>query len=41
MGIGTLADDDPSLVGQGGLLFGESVFRALTEADVVIVTTGW
>jgi thiamine pyrophosphate-dependent acetolactate synthase large subunit-like protein len=36
MGIGTLPDDDPSLVGQGGLVFGDSVTRALTEADVVI-----
>jgi thiamine pyrophosphate-dependent acetolactate synthase large subunit-like protein len=36
MGIGTFSDDDPSLVGQGGVVFGESVMRALTEADVVI-----
>jgi thiamine pyrophosphate-dependent acetolactate synthase large subunit-like protein len=36
MGIGALASDDPSLVGIGGVVFGESVVRALTEADVVI-----
>jgi acetolactate synthase-1/2/3 large subunit len=36
MGIGLLADDDPSLVGQGGLVFGEQVLRALREADVVL-----
>jgi thiamine pyrophosphate-dependent acetolactate synthase large subunit-like protein len=36
MGIGTLAGEDPHLVGQGGLVFGESVARALREADVVL-----
>jgi acetolactate synthase-1/2/3 large subunit len=36
MGIGILDDDDPHLVGQGGLVFGESVARALREADVVL-----
>jgi thiamine pyrophosphate-dependent acetolactate synthase large subunit-like protein len=36
MGIGTLASDDKHLVGQGGLVFGESVARALNEADVVL-----
>ena len=36
MGIGALADDDPALVGQGGVVFGDSVTRALVEADVVI-----
>lgn len=38
MGIGLLADDDPALVGQGGLVFGEQVLRALREADVVLAT---
>ncbi len=36
MGIGALADDDPGLVGQGGVVFGESVMRALRDADVVL-----
>jgi thiamine pyrophosphate-dependent acetolactate synthase large subunit-like protein len=36
MGIGLLADDDPALVGQGGLVFGEQVLRALRDADVVL-----
>jgi thiamine pyrophosphate-dependent acetolactate synthase large subunit-like protein len=36
MGIGALADADPALVGQGGVVFGESVLRALREADVVL-----
>jgi thiamine pyrophosphate-dependent acetolactate synthase large subunit-like protein len=36
MGLGTLGDDDPGLVGQGGVVFGESVLRALREADVVL-----
>jgi thiamine pyrophosphate-dependent acetolactate synthase large subunit-like protein len=36
MGIGLLADDDPGLVGQGGVVFGEQVIRALREADVVL-----
>ena len=36
MGIGTVASEDPHLVGQGGLVFGESVVRALSEADVVL-----
>jgi thiamine pyrophosphate-dependent acetolactate synthase large subunit-like protein len=36
MGIGILDDGDPHLVGQGGLVFGESVARALREADVVL-----
>jgi thiamine pyrophosphate-dependent acetolactate synthase large subunit-like protein len=36
MGIGTLASDDPHLVGQGGVVFGESVLRALRQADVVL-----
>jgi thiamine pyrophosphate-dependent acetolactate synthase large subunit-like protein len=36
MGIGALASDDPHLVGQGGVVFGESVLRALREADVVL-----
>jgi acetolactate synthase-1/2/3 large subunit len=35
MGIGTVASEDPHLVGQGGLVFGESVARALGAADVV------
>jgi thiamine pyrophosphate-dependent acetolactate synthase large subunit-like protein len=36
MGIGALASDDPHLVGQGGIVFGDSVLRALREADVVV-----
>jgi thiamine pyrophosphate-dependent acetolactate synthase large subunit-like protein len=36
MGIGTLADDESALVGQGGVVFGESVLRALRAADVVL-----
>jgi len=36
MGIGLLAGDDPALVGQGGVAFGEQVIRALREADVVL-----
>lgn len=36
MGIGALASDDHHLVGQGGVVFGESVLRALREADVVL-----
>ncbi len=36
MGIGALASDDAHLVGQGGVVFGESVLRALREADVVL-----
>ncbi|HTU28761.1 MAG TPA: thiamine pyrophosphate-binding protein [Solirubrobacteraceae bacterium] len=36
MGIGLLADDDPALVGQGGVVFGDQVLRALREADVVL-----
>ena len=36
MGIGVLGDSDPALVGQGGVVFGESVIRALSEADVVL-----
>ena len=36
MGIGALASEDPHLVGQGGVVFGESVLRALREADVVL-----
>jgi thiamine pyrophosphate-dependent acetolactate synthase large subunit-like protein len=36
MGIGLLADDDPALVGQGGVVFGEAVMRALRDADVVL-----
>jgi thiamine pyrophosphate-dependent acetolactate synthase large subunit-like protein len=36
MGIGALASDDPHLVGQGGVVFGDSVLRALREADVVL-----
>jgi thiamine pyrophosphate-dependent acetolactate synthase large subunit-like protein len=36
MGIGTLAGADRCLVGQGGVVFGESVIRALSAADVVI-----
>jgi acetolactate synthase-1/2/3 large subunit len=36
MGIGALASDDAHLVGQGGIVFGESVLRALREADVVL-----
>jgi thiamine pyrophosphate-dependent acetolactate synthase large subunit-like protein len=36
MGIGALGDDEPGLVGQGGVVFGESVIRALREADVVL-----
>jgi thiamine pyrophosphate-dependent acetolactate synthase large subunit-like protein len=36
MGIGALTSDDPHLVGQGGVVFGESVLRALRDADVVL-----
>jgi acetolactate synthase-1/2/3 large subunit len=36
MGIGALSSDDPHLVGQGGLVFGESVLRAMRDADVVL-----
>ena len=36
MGIGALPDEDRALVGQGGVVFGDSVLRALTEADVVL-----
>jgi thiamine pyrophosphate-dependent acetolactate synthase large subunit-like protein len=36
MGIGALTSDDPHLVGQGGVVFGDSVLRALREADVVL-----
>jgi thiamine pyrophosphate-dependent acetolactate synthase large subunit-like protein len=36
MGIGALASDDPHLVGQGGVVFGDSVLRALRDADVVL-----
>ncbi|HEY6525642.1 MAG TPA: thiamine pyrophosphate-binding protein [Solirubrobacteraceae bacterium] len=36
MGIGALASEDPHLVGQGGVVFGESVLRALREADVLL-----
>jgi acetolactate synthase-1/2/3 large subunit len=36
MGIGVVGSDDPHLVGQGGLVFGDSVLRALREADVVL-----
>jgi thiamine pyrophosphate-dependent acetolactate synthase large subunit-like protein len=36
MGIGALSSEDPHLVGQGGVVFGESVLRALGEADVVL-----
>ena len=36
MGIGALASDDTHLVGQGGVVFGESVLRALREADLVL-----
>ena len=36
MGIGALPFDDPSLVGQGGVVFGEPVMHALTGADVVL-----
>jgi thiamine pyrophosphate-dependent acetolactate synthase large subunit-like protein len=36
MGMGALASDDNHLVGQGGVVFGESVLRALREADVVL-----
>jgi thiamine pyrophosphate-dependent acetolactate synthase large subunit-like protein len=36
MGMGALASEDPHLVGQGGVVFGESVLRALREADVVL-----
>ncbi len=36
MGIGACASDDPHLVGQGGIVFGDSVLRALREADVVL-----
>jgi acetolactate synthase-1/2/3 large subunit len=36
MGIGALGDDDPALVGQGGVVFGDSVLTGLREADVVL-----
>jgi acetolactate synthase-1/2/3 large subunit len=36
MGIGALGDGDPHLVGQGGVVFGDSVTRALRDADVVL-----
>jgi acetolactate synthase-1/2/3 large subunit len=36
MGIGAVGSEDPHLVGQGGLVFGDSVLRALREADVVL-----
>ena len=36
MGIGALPSEDPHLVGQGGVVFGESVLRGLREADVVL-----
>lgn len=36
MGIGTVGSEDPHLVGQGGLVFGDSVLRALRDADVVL-----
>jgi thiamine pyrophosphate-dependent acetolactate synthase large subunit-like protein len=36
MGIGMLGAEDPHLVGQGGVVFGDSVTRALRDADVVL-----
>ncbi|HTU94276.1 MAG TPA: thiamine pyrophosphate-binding protein [Solirubrobacteraceae bacterium] len=36
MGIGAVGSEDPHLVGQGGLVFGDSVLRGLREADVVL-----
>jgi acetolactate synthase-1/2/3 large subunit len=36
MGLGVVASDDPHLVGQGGVLFGDAVLRALRDADVVV-----
>lgn len=37
MGIGAVSSDDPSFIGQGGLIAGEPVRRALREADVVLL----
>jgi acetolactate synthase-1/2/3 large subunit len=36
MGLGTLASDSPGFVGHGGVIGGDPVVRALTEADVVL-----
>ena len=36
MGIGVIADGDPHLLGQGGLLAGPAAKRAMAEADVVL-----
>jgi acetolactate synthase-1/2/3 large subunit len=36
MGLGTVASDSPAFVGHGGVIGGEAVVRALTEADVVL-----
>lgn len=36
MGLGVLASEDPHLVGQGGVIGGPAVLRALREADVVL-----
>ena len=36
MGMGLIASDDPRLIGQGGVIGGPAVLRALREADVVL-----
>ncbi|MDE2372179.1 MAG: thiamine pyrophosphate-binding protein [Burkholderiales bacterium] len=36
MALGVLPSDDPLFIGQGGLIGGEPVLRALAEADVVL-----
>jgi len=36
MGLGTVSSADPSFIGHGGVIGGEAVVRALTEADVVL-----
>jgi thiamine pyrophosphate-dependent acetolactate synthase large subunit-like protein len=36
MGLGTVSSESPSFVGHGGVIGGEAVVRALTEADVVL-----
>ncbi|HTZ06436.1 MAG TPA: thiamine pyrophosphate-binding protein [Gaiellaceae bacterium] len=36
MGLGTVATDGAGFVGHGGIIGGEAVVRALTEADVVL-----
>jgi acetolactate synthase-1/2/3 large subunit len=36
MGLGSVSSESPSFVGHGGVIGGEAVVRALTEADVVL-----